>query len=80
LRDPKEGLEYSERAYLNYKSPFATKLSASRDLATAYAILGDKKKASEYIKITTSLAIKGNVSQDYIPYLETLRKRYNISN
>lgn len=80
LRNLKEGIEYSERAYINYKSSFATKLSAGRDIATAYAILGDKKKASEYIKITTDLAIKGNVSQDYIPYLETLRKRYNISN
>jgi tetratricopeptide (TPR) repeat protein len=80
LRNVEEGREYSERAYINYKSPFTTKISAGRNLATAYAILGDKQKASEYINLTINLANKGNVSRDYIPYFENLKRQYNIPN
>lgn len=80
FRNTNEGREYSERAYINFKSPFATKISAGKNLAIAYAILGDKQNASKYINITINLARKVNVSQDFIPYFETLRKQYNIPN
>lgn len=80
LRNINEGREYSERAYINFTSPFATKISAGKNLAIAYAILGDKQNASKYINITINLARKVNVSQDFIPYFETLRKQYNIPN
>lgn len=80
LRNVNEGREYSERAFINFKSPFETKISAGRNLATVYAILGDQKNASRYINLTIDLARKGNVSQDYIPYFENLKRQYNISN
>ena len=41
-----EGKEYSERAFINFKSPFATKISAGENLSTAYAMSGDKKNGN----------------------------------
>jgi tetratricopeptide (TPR) repeat protein len=79
FRNVDEGREYSERAYGNFKSPNSTKVFAGRDLATAYAMLGDKQKASKYINLTNNLARKKNVPLDY-SYFETLKKQYNISN
>ena len=80
IRNVNEGREFAERAYINFKSSYPVKLSAGKNLATAYAISGDKKKSSEYINLTTNLAKKQNLSQDYIPYFETLRNQHNISN
>lgn len=73
-----EGREYAERAYINVHSTTSTKISAGANLATAYAISGDRQKASQFINLTTNLARKVNLSQDYIPYFENLRKQYNI--
>lgn len=72
----KDGEEFSERAYINFKSQFATKLSAAKNLATAYVISGDKQKAAEYMNITINMARKANISPDYILYFETLKKKY----
>jgi tetratricopeptide (TPR) repeat protein len=80
LRNVEEGREYAERTFINFKSLFATKISAGVNLATAYAILGDKQKASKYINLSTKMAKKGNVFQNYSPYFKILRKKYNISN
>jgi tetratricopeptide (TPR) repeat protein len=82
--DPKyrnvgEAREYSERAFINFKSSVSTKVFAGRDLATAYAVLGDKQKASEYINLTNSLARKKNIPLDD-SYFETLKRKYNIPN
>jgi tetratricopeptide (TPR) repeat protein len=74
-----EGREYSERAYINYKSTFSTKIAAARNLATAYAILGDKKKTLEYINITLDLAKQGDSREEYISYFEDLKAQFNIS-
>jgi tetratricopeptide (TPR) repeat protein len=79
FRNVDEGREYSERTFINYKSTFATKVSACKDLATAFAISGDKQKASEYIDLAIELARKKNIPLDFT-YFETLRKQYKISN
>ena len=79
LRDINEGIEYSERAYIHYKCPPGTRITAARNLATAYAILGDKQTASRYINTTLGMVRRGNVpQQDYVSYFEILRRQYNI--
>jgi tetratricopeptide (TPR) repeat protein len=81
LRNVDEGTEYSERAYIHYKCPPETRILAARNLATAYAMVGDKQMASRYINITLSMIRRGNVAQqDYISYFEILKKQYNIPN
>jgi tetratricopeptide (TPR) repeat protein len=80
LRNLDEGREYSERAFINFKSPYTTKISAGKNLATAYAMLGDLQNASKYINITINMAGKVNLSQEIIPYFENMRRRYKIPN
>jgi tetratricopeptide (TPR) repeat protein len=81
LRDINEGKEYSERAYIHYKCPPETRIAAARNLATAFAMLGDKKMASMYINITLDMVSKGKVPpQDFTSYFQALKKQYNISN
>lgn len=81
LRNVNEGMEYSERAYIHYKCPPETRIFAARNLATAYAMLGDKQTASRYINVTLNMVWKGKVpQQDYISYFEILKKQYNIPN
>jgi tetratricopeptide (TPR) repeat protein len=79
LRNVQEAREYSERAFISFKSPYTTKVFAGRDLATAYAMLGDKQKASKFINLTIDMAREKNVPLNYA-YFETLKKQYNISN
>ena len=78
LRNIKEAREYSERAFINYKSTYSTKISAGKVLVTAYAVMGDKKNASKYINLVINLAKERNVPLDYT-YFETLKRQYNIS-
>lgn len=80
LRDLKNGIEYSERAYNNFRSTYATRISAGRNLALAYAELGNKVKASEIMKNTISLAKRRNASPDYIKSLENLLNQYDPAN
>jgi tetratricopeptide (TPR) repeat protein len=80
LRNIDEGMEYSERAFINYKSSVQIQLSAGKTLATAYAMAGDKFKASSYIKSTLVLAKKLNLYQEYNSYFWNLKKEYNFSN
>jgi tetratricopeptide (TPR) repeat protein len=75
-----EGREFAERAYINFHSTVPIKISAGTNLATVYAVLGDREKASKYIILTTGIANKVNVSRNYITYFDSLKKRYNISN
>lgn len=77
IRNNNEGIEYSERAFINYKSTFATKVSAGKDLSLAYATKGDKQKASSYIDLTINLARRNNIPLD-IGYLNNIRKRFSI--
>jgi tetratricopeptide (TPR) repeat protein len=73
-----EGKEYAERAFINVHGNLSIKLSAGANMALAYAKLGDKQKSSNYINLTSDLAKKGNISQDYLIYFDALRKQYNI--
>ena len=73
-----EGIEYSERAFVNFHGNMSTKIPAGKDLATAYAVMGDKQNAIKYINLTTGLVRKWNMHQDYITYFEDLKRRYNI--
>jgi tetratricopeptide (TPR) repeat protein len=75
-----EGREYAERAYINVHSTMSIKISAGANLATAYAKLGDRQKASKYVNLITDLVLKAKVSKDYIAFFDTLRRQYNISN
>ena len=79
LKNVDKACEYFERTYINYKSTFSTKVSSGRDLATAYAILGDKQKASKYINLTINLARRKNILLD-LTFFESLKKQYKISN
>jgi tetratricopeptide (TPR) repeat protein len=79
LRNNEEGIEYCERAWLSFKSTPGIKMSSGKNLATAFAMKGDKKKASLYISLTTALAGKMNAARDLIPYFNDLRKQYGIS-
>lgn len=67
-----EGIEYSERAFINFRSPYKTKLSAGKNLATAYVYTGNKKKAAKIINMTISLAKEANSDQEYITYFRNL--------
>jgi tetratricopeptide (TPR) repeat protein len=78
LRNINSGREYAERAYINFKSNFNIRLSAAKNLTTAYAALGDKNQAVFYMKITLNLAKEGNLTQDYLFYFENLKKQYNL--
>lgn len=82
LRNVNEGREYSERAYIHYKCPPATRINAARCLATAYAMLGDKGRASWFIKVTLNMVRSGkNVSLEaYTAYFNKIMKEYNIPN
>jgi tetratricopeptide (TPR) repeat protein len=81
LRNIAEGREYSERAYIHYKCPPEIRILAARNLATAYAIMGDKQMASRYINTTLNMVQRGNVPlQDYISYFDVLKKQYNLTN
>jgi tetratricopeptide (TPR) repeat protein len=80
LRDLKAGKEYSERAYINFKSSFAIKISAGKNLAAAYAEMGNSSKAYSIMNSTVDLARKREVSKDYLISLENLLKQYSLTN
>lgn len=81
LREVNEGKEFSERAYIHYKCPPPTRINAAKNLATAYAISGEKQMAARYIKITLDMVSRGKFpSQGYISYFEGLKKQFNLSN
>jgi Flp pilus assembly protein TadD len=77
LRNINEGREYSERAFYRFTSPPLTQISAGINLSMAYAQMGEKQRASSYINKTVSLAIKANVSKEYLEYLENLSNDIN---
>lgn len=74
-----EGREYAERAFINYKSSIQIIVAAGENLASAYAILGDKKQCAKYIRLTINQANNENVAQDYMTFFEGLKKQYNIT-
>jgi tetratricopeptide (TPR) repeat protein len=81
LRNIEDGREYSERAFIHYQCPPPTRINAARNLATAYAVLGDKQAASHYIRITLDMVSRGKVPpQDYFSYFQVLKKQFNLPN
>ena len=79
LRNIKEGEEYLERAFINYKSSVAVKLSAGRILTEAYARSGDKEKASKYLNSSIDMIKKLNLNPEHAAVFEDLRQKYNIN-
>lgn len=75
-----EGIKYTIRAFTSYRSFVVTKVSAGKDLIRAYGIIGDMKKANEYLNRTIQLIRKNRMSEDNIAYLENLASQYKIQN
>ncbi len=80
LRNITEGRVYSERAFFRFTSPAFTQISAGINLAMAYDELGDKKNSVFYINKTIFLARKANAQKEYLDYLESLSKKFSLSN
>jgi len=72
LKNIPEGIEYTQRAFVNYKSSYQTKLSAGKTLVTAYLSLGDKKYATKYINQTIKLTKQENQTEEYVAYFRNL--------
>ena len=83
FRNVPEGLEYCERAYLHFKCSPPTRIMAAKNVATAYAVLGNKQMALRYVNITlkmvNQIGSKVNISEtDLMHYFENLKKNYNF--
>jgi tetratricopeptide (TPR) repeat protein len=72
LRNPYEGKEYSERAFINKSSPTRTIISAGISMSEAYAMLGDKKNARNSMTLTIHLAERQKAPAAFV---DGLRKR-----
>ena len=77
LRNIGQGIEYSERAFINYEYTYPIRISAGRSLAIAYDRLGDRTKAIYYINKTIDFAGKAHVSRDYLKNLQDLSKEFS---
>jgi tetratricopeptide (TPR) repeat protein len=72
LKNIPDGIEYAERAFINARSSYQTKLSAGKTLVAVYLSLGDKKNATKYINQTIKVAEEVNQSKEYIAYFKAL--------
>jgi tetratricopeptide (TPR) repeat protein len=79
LKNISEGRDFCERAFINTASHSITLISAGRSLAIAYALQGDKRNASNVIKMTINLAKEENVPSAYLDDLRNLFQRFNSS-
>jgi tetratricopeptide (TPR) repeat protein len=80
LRSIAEGKDFCERAFIHTASHSYTLISAGRSLAIAYAVQGDKRNASNIIKMTINLARGENVSSSYLDDLRNLLQQFSTSN
>ncbi|MGD0755867.1 MAG: tetratricopeptide repeat protein [Bacteroidales bacterium] len=80
LRNIAEGRDFCERAFIHTASHSVTLISAGRSLAIAYAILGDKRNASNVIKMTINFARRENVPSSYLDDLRNLLQQISNSN
>lgn len=80
LRNVSEGRDLCERAFIHTASHSITLVSAGRSLAIAYAILGDKRNASNVLKMTITLARNENVPSAYMDDLRNLLQKFSSSN
>jgi tetratricopeptide (TPR) repeat protein len=77
LRNIKEGLEFSERAFINTNSHASTLISAGRSLAVAYSILGDKQNAYNIMGMTINAARREHLSESNIEGLKKLMTQFH---
>lgn len=78
IRDISQGCEYSERAFYSYYFSPEVHLSASKNLATAYAMLGNKKMAFQFMNGTLDLSKDSNI-KELTAWADDLMKKYNLS-
>jgi tetratricopeptide (TPR) repeat protein len=76
LRDMEKGKELCERAFIHTASHSATLISAGRSLSIAYALTGDKRNATNVLRMTINLARGENVSSDYMNDLQNLLMQF----
>ena len=77
LRNINEGMEYADRALVHKGSSTEIIMSAGRSLAQAYAMNGDKKTASAYLRSVIDLAQNNNASPEYLADLGEKLKELN---
>lgn len=65
LRNIQEGIELSGRAFFHIASDSPTLLSAGKNLAGGYAMMGNFEAANYYMSITLNMAQSENVSKEY---------------
>jgi tetratricopeptide (TPR) repeat protein len=78
LRNVKEGVEYSERAFINYEYTVPIRISAGRTVSIGYDQLGERSKAVYFITNTLEFARKVHVLKDYLKNLEDLAKEFSV--
>jgi tetratricopeptide (TPR) repeat protein len=72
LRNLKEGLELSERAFSHIASSSNILILSGKSLAMGYATLGDFQRATFYINTTLNIARDENMPQSYMEELMRL--------
>jgi tetratricopeptide (TPR) repeat protein len=75
LRNYKEGLKYSQRAFINKASTPEIMFSAGRTIAEAYATLGDRNSARIYLNHILEMAQSQNAPKEYIEELQARLKQ-----
>lgn len=75
MRNTPEGIEYTKRAMVNYRSPTEIILSAGKTLATVYLSLGDKHNCVRYANKTIALAKEVKQQEAYLSYFRTMVSR-----
>jgi hypothetical protein len=76
LRNVREGLEYSERAFIHTGSHSSTLISAGRSLAVAYAASGDRGNSAMVMQKTIQAARRENLPAETIAELERLLQHF----
>lgn len=77
LRNIDEGMEYADRALINKGSSTEIIMVAGTSLAQAYAMNGDKRTASAYLRTVIDLAQSNNASPEYLSDLGRKLKDLN---
>jgi len=75
-RNPEEGKEFSERAFIHTTSEPSILISSGRSLSAAYAMLGDRRSAYSTLQMTLNLAKRERMSKAIIAELEKLLKAF----
>ena len=76
LQNIGEGMMYAERAFVHTSSTPLIKISAGRNLAMAYAMVGDRQNAITTIRSAITIAKQQNYSEERIAELEQLEQQF----